>query len=55
MHHYAGVEGGTPIGNYWLPVVTGGGEAEPQKGGEIARAWIADPKVYLDIPVSHCW
>ena len=33
-----------------LPVVTG--EAEPQKGGGIARAWIvADPKVYPGIPM----
>ena len=31
------------VGNYWLPVVTGG--AEPGKGGGIAQAWIADPKV----------
>ena len=35
---------GTPIGDYRLPVVTG--EAEPEEGGGIARAWIEDPKVY---------
>ena len=38
---------GKPIGNYELPVVTvvtvG---TEPQEGGGIAQAWIADPKVY---------
>ena len=34
---------------YWLLIVTG--EAEPQEGGGIARAWIADPKVYPGIPM----
>ena len=29
---------GMLVGNYWLPVVTGG--AEPQEGGEIARALV---------------
>ena len=38
-------EVGTPIGDYSLPVVTGG--AERQEGSGIARAWIVvDPKVY---------
>ena len=35
---------GTSVGDYKLPVVTGG--AEPQEGGEIAQAWIIDLKVY---------
>ena len=42
---------GTPIGDYRLPVVTGG--AEPQEGGGIARAWIEDPKVYRGIPMPQ--
>ena len=35
---------GTPVGDYGLPVVTGG--TESQEGGGIARAWILDLKVY---------
>ena len=48
MHHYIRVEGGDAHWKlYWLPVVTV--EAEHQEGGEIVRAWIADPKVYCGI------
>ena len=39
----------THVGNYWLPVVTGG--AEPQEGGGIAQSWITDPKLYPGIPM----
>ena len=38
---------GTLVGSYWLLVVTGG--AEPQEGGGIVWAWIADLKVYPGI------
>ena len=42
MHHYTRVEGGDANSKIsLLPVVTG--EAEPQEGDGIARAWIADP------------
>ena len=38
---------------YRLPVVTG--EAEPQDGGGIARAWIEVPKAYPGIPMPQGW
>ena len=38
---------------YRLPVVTV--RAEPQEGGEIARAWIEDPKVYPGIQMPQWW
>ena len=41
----------TPIWDYRLPVVTG--RAEPQEGGDIARAWIEDPKIYPSIPMPQ--
>ena len=41
---------GTPIGDYNLTVVTEG--AEPEEGGGISLAWIADLKLYR-IPVSQ--
>ena len=54
MHHYTRVEDGMSIINFFsLPVVTVW--AEPQEGGEIARAWIANMKVSCGIlPVPHC-
>ena len=42
---------GTSIGDYKLPLVTGG--AKPQEGGGIAWAWIVGPKVYPGIPVPQ--
>ena len=46
MPHYTRVEGGNANWKlYWLPVVIGA--AEPQEGGRIAWAWIADRKIYL--------
>ena len=42
---------GTPIGDYWLPVGRVTDATEPRDDGGIARAWIADPKVYLGIPI----
>ena len=45
---------GTLTGDYSLPVVTEG--AEPQEGGEIARAWIVeDPKVYPGMSMPQGW
>ena len=42
---------GTPVGNYWIPVATA--KSRAQEGDEIARAWVADPKVYPGIPMSE--
>ena len=43
IDHYTILEGGYARWKlYWSPVVNGA--AEPQEGGGIARAWIADPK-----------
>ena len=48
------VEGGdVPWRLYRLHVITG--RAEPEEGGEIARAWIEDPKVYPGIPMRKQW
>ena len=44
---------GTTIGDYSLTVVTGG--AAPQEDGGITRAWIEDPKVYVNIPMPQWW
>ena len=50
---FSGVEGGDARWKlYWLYVVTGG--AEPQEGGVIPRAWIADPKVCPGIQNYQC-
>ena len=46
------VEGGDAHWRYYrLPVVIGG--AETQEGGEIARAWIEDPKVNPGTPMPQ--
>ena len=45
MYHCTGVQvSDTHWKLYWLPVVIGG--VEPQEGGGIVLAWIADPKLY---------
>ena len=52
MHHYFRVEGeDTHCKLYWLTVVIGIREAEPQEDRWIARTSIADPKKYPDIPM----